>query len=119
MMGLSTQHTVVIAPEEVISWGCNAEGQCGQGERSEFDWCKPRFLRTFAKTTVNQVVCGAFHTLCVTATAQVGPNAGQTDRQVGGFFPMRFPGGSGPACAAGLHRESRQGCLRFDCTPRS
>lgn len=65
------QHTVALTGEEVITWGCNEEGQCGQGERAEMTTVKPRFIRMLSQSLVTQVVCGSDHTLCVTATSQV------------------------------------------------
>ena len=64
-------HTVAITPDDVISWGCNSDGQTGQGERAEPGWVKPRSLKPLQGLFVTQVVCGRFHTLCVTATSQV------------------------------------------------
>lgn len=57
--------------EDVISWGANAEGQCGQGERAETLWVKPRSIKPLQGMYVSQVVCGKYHTMCVTATSQV------------------------------------------------
>ena len=65
-------HTVAITPDDVISWGCNSDGQTGQGERAEPGWVKPRSLKPLQGLFVTQVVCGRWHTLCVTATSQVG-----------------------------------------------
>ena len=62
---------MAITPEDVISWGANNLGQCGQGERSETTWVKPRSLKPLQGLYVSQVVCGRHHTLCVTATSQV------------------------------------------------
>ena len=62
---------MAITPEDVISWGANNLGQCGQGERSETTWVKPRSLKPLQSLYVSQVVCGRTHTLCVTATSQV------------------------------------------------
>lgn len=69
-----TAHTVAITPDDVISWGCNSEGQTGQGERAETGWVKPRSLKPLQGLFVTQVVCGRAHTLCVTATSQVSTN---------------------------------------------
>jgi len=65
------QHTVALTADEVITWGRNDQGQCGQGERAEVTWVKPRFIRMLSRALVTQVVCGSHHTLCVTATSQV------------------------------------------------
>jgi len=67
----TVQHTVAVTAEEVITWGANGEGQAGQGERAEAAWVKPRSLRALRGALVTQVVCGSYHTLCVTATSQV------------------------------------------------
>lgn len=67
----TVQHTVAVTAEEVITWGANGEGQSGQGERAEAVWVKPRSLRALRGALVTQVVCGSYHTLCVTATSQV------------------------------------------------
>ena len=109
-------HGAALTPGDVITWGANDEGQCGQGERAERGWVKPRSLKPLqvrggrgggacwgggggwagldARTLpprspphtrprlhppphpsqglhVSQVVCGAHHTLVVTATAAV------------------------------------------------
>lgn len=64
-------HTVAITPHDVITWGSNEQGQCGHGERAETDWVKPRSLKLLHGQMVTQVVCGANHTLCVTATSLV------------------------------------------------
>ena len=64
---------MAITPEDVISWGANDLGQCGQGDRSETTWVKPRSLKPLQQAYVSQVVCGRTHTLCVTATSQVLP----------------------------------------------
>ena len=86
-------HTVAITPHDVISWGSNDQGQCGHGERSEIDWVKPRSLKLLHGQMVTQVVCGANHTLCVTATSVVfawGDNSrGQLG--VGDFKSRRSP----------------------------
>ena len=66
------QHTVAVTADEVITWGGNGEGQCGQGERAEPDFVKPRSLRALRGVAVTQVACGACHTLVVTAASQVG-----------------------------------------------
>lgn len=58
--------------DEVVTWGGNGEGQCGQGERSEPDYVKPRSLRALRGIAVTQVMCGAAHTLVVTSASQVG-----------------------------------------------
>lgn len=64
-------HTVAITPHDVITWGANDKGQCGHGERAEVDWVKPRSLKFLHGQMVTQVVCGSYHTLCVTATSLV------------------------------------------------
>ena len=64
-------HTVAMTPHDVITWGSNCHGQCGHGERAETDWVKPRSLKLLHGQMVTQVVCGAHHTLCVTATSLV------------------------------------------------
>lgn len=61
---------MAITPEDVISWGANSEGQCGQGDRAEAAWVKPRSIKPLQGMCVSQVVCGQYHTLCVTATSQ-------------------------------------------------
>lgn len=66
------QHTVAAMADEVITWGGNGEGQCGQGERAEPDFVKPRSLRALRGVAVTQIACGACHTLVVTAASQVG-----------------------------------------------
>lgn len=48
-----------------------AEGQAGQGERAETNWVKPRSIKPLQGHMITQVVCGKFHTLCVSATSQV------------------------------------------------
>ena len=65
------EHTVVITPSDVITWGSNEYGQCGHGERAEMDWVKPRSLKALHHQLVTQIVCGKHHTLCATATAMV------------------------------------------------
>lgn len=67
------EHTVAITPEDVISWGGNSYGQCGQGERAEVMSVKPRSIKPLQGISIAQVVCGRYHTLCVTATSQVSP----------------------------------------------
>ena len=69
---LRAEHTVAITPEDVISWGGNSYGQCGQGERAEVVSVKPRSIKPLQGISIAQVVCGRYHTLCVTATSQVG-----------------------------------------------
>lgn len=64
-------HTVAITAHDVITWGANDRGQCGHGERAETDWVKPRSLKLLHGQMVTQIVCGANHTLCVTATSLV------------------------------------------------
>ena len=64
-------HTVAITNHDVITWGANDTGQCGHGERAETDWVKPRSLKLLHGQMVTQVVCGANHTMCVTATSLV------------------------------------------------
>lgn len=66
-----SNHTVAITPQDVITWGGNEHGQCGHGERAEVDWVKPRSLKVLHGQMVTQVVCGRYHTLCVTATSVV------------------------------------------------
>ncbi len=39
------EHTVALTQEDVISWGANSEGQCGQGERAEQTYVKPRSIK--------------------------------------------------------------------------
>ena len=68
------EHTVAITPEDVISWGGNNEGQCGQGDRAEVTWVKPRSIKPLQGLCVSQIVCGQYHTLCVTATSQACPS---------------------------------------------
>lgn len=70
-LACGAHHTVALTPEDVISWGANSEGQCGQGERAETLWVKPRSIKPLQGQFVSQVVCGKYHTLCVTATSQV------------------------------------------------
>ncbi|KAK9909040.1 hypothetical protein WJX75_006403 [Coccomyxa subellipsoidea] len=65
------EHTVAITPDDVITWGSNSMGQCGQGDRAETDWVKPRSIKPLQSMFVCQIVCGRYHTLCVTATSQV------------------------------------------------
>ena len=67
-----SQHTVAATADEVVTWGGNSDGQTGQGDRAEATWCKPRSIRALQGAMVTQVVCGGRHTLCVTATSQVG-----------------------------------------------
>lgn len=66
-----SEHTVAVTPQDVITWGSNEYGQCGHGEKSEKDWVKPRSLKVLHETMVTQVICGKYHTLCVTGTSQV------------------------------------------------
>jgi alpha-tubulin suppressor-like RCC1 family protein len=61
---------VAITPDDVITWGSNSMGQCGQGDRAETDWVKPRSIKPLQSMFVCQIVCGRYHTLCVTATSQ-------------------------------------------------
>ena len=68
----AAQHTVAVTADEVVTWGGNGEGQCGQGERAEPDYVKPRSLRALRGVAVTQVACGAAHTLVLTAASQVG-----------------------------------------------
>lgn len=65
------EHTVAITPEDIISWGANSYGQCGQGDRAEILSVKPRSIKPLQGISIAQVVCGRYHTLCVTATSQV------------------------------------------------
>ncbi|KAL4443784.1 hypothetical protein ABPG75_011521 [Micractinium tetrahymenae] len=65
------EHTVAITPEDVITWGSNEYGQCGHGDKSETTWVKPRSIKMLHEQMVTQVICGRYHTLCVTATSQV------------------------------------------------
>ena len=65
------EHTIAITPEDVITWGSNEYGQCGHGDKAETDWVKPRSIKMLHEQMVTQVICGRFHTLCVTATSQV------------------------------------------------
>ena len=69
----SAEHTVALTPDDVITWGENGDGQCGQGERAERGCVKPRSIKPLQGLHVTQVVCGRFHTLCVTATSQARP----------------------------------------------
>ena len=62
---------MAITPEDVITWGSNEYGQCGQGDKAEADWVKPRSIKALHEALVTQVICGRYHTLCVTATSQV------------------------------------------------
>ncbi len=39
------EHTIALTQEDVISWGANSEGQCGQGERAEQTYVKPRSIK--------------------------------------------------------------------------
>jgi alpha-tubulin suppressor-like RCC1 family protein len=64
---------VAITPEDIISWGGNSYGQCGQGERAEVMSVKPRSIKPLQGISVAQIVCGRYHTLCVSATSQVRP----------------------------------------------
>ena len=67
---------MAITPEDIISWGGNGQGQAGQGERAEAAWVKPRSIKPLQGLAIASVVCGRYHTLCVTATSQVrGPLA--------------------------------------------
>jgi Regulator of chromosome condensation (RCC1) repeat len=72
MAGCRAQHTVAFTPTRVISWGGNSEGQCGHGERAERVWVPPRDIKRLLRAHVVQVACGYNHTVCVTATSQVG-----------------------------------------------
>ena len=97
------EHTVAITPEDVISWGANNVGQCGQGERSETTWVKPRSLKPLQGLYVSQVVCGRTHTLCVTATSQVRPDkasaASQPCKAIGRRSPVTWSSSlDQPAC---------------------
>ena len=65
------EHTIAITPEDVITWGSNEYGQCGHGDKAETDWVKPRSIKMLHEQMVTQVICGMWHTLCVTATSQV------------------------------------------------
>jgi hypothetical protein len=65
------EHTIAITPEDVITWGSNEFGQCGHGDKAETDWVKPRSIKLLHEQMVTQVICGRYHTLCVTATSQV------------------------------------------------
>lgn len=65
------EHTIAITPEDVITWGSNESGQCGHGDKAEVEWVKPRSIKMLHEQMVTQVICGRYHTLCVTATSQV------------------------------------------------
>lgn len=82
-LACGAHHTVALTPEDVISWGANSEGQCGQGERAETLWVKPRSIKPLQGMYVSQVVCGKYHTLCVTATSQVYAWGLNTSGQLG------------------------------------
>ena len=73
---------MALTADEVITWGRNDQGQCGQGERAEVTWVKPRFIRMLSRALVTQVVCGSHHTLCVTATSQASPLASPPTSQM-------------------------------------
>ncbi len=87
------EHTVALTPQDVITWGSNGHGECGHGEKAETVWVKPRSLKMLHEQMVTQVVCGAHHTLCVTATSQVYA-WGQNDHGqlgLGDFHARRTP----------------------------
>ncbi|EIE25571.1 RCC1/BLIP-II, partial [Coccomyxa subellipsoidea C-169] len=50
------EHTVAITPDDVITWGSNSMGQCGQGDRAETDWVKPRSIKPLQSMFVCQIV---------------------------------------------------------------
>ena len=62
---------MALARDDVITWGGNGEGQCGQGAARTGPAAKPRSLKPLQGMHVAQVACGYSHTLCVTATSQV------------------------------------------------
>eukprot|EP00884_Botryococcus_braunii_P023346 jgi/Botrbrau1/9696/Bobra.0201s0026.1 len=82
-LACGAEHTVAVTPNSVISWGGNAEGQCGHGENAERIWTPPRMIKSLTGTHVVQVVCGQSHTLCVTAISQVYAWGCNWDGQLG------------------------------------
>ena len=84
-------HTVAITPEDIISWGGNSYGQCGQGERAEVMSVKPRSIKPLQGISVAQIVCGRYHTLCVSATSQVRPAAFLIKERSTRKSPSRVP----------------------------
>ncbi|KAI8468357.1 MAG: regulator of chromosome condensation 1/beta-lactamase-inhibitor protein II [Monoraphidium minutum] len=68
------EHTVAITAKDILSWGSNEYGQLGHGDHAlqASDVCsRPMPVKVLHDVMVTQVVCGRFHTVCVTAQSQV------------------------------------------------
>lgn len=65
------EHTVALTGMEVFAWGSHYYGQCGVGEAGDYRRLPPTSIKPLYGFMVTQVVCGSYHTLCVTAISQV------------------------------------------------
>ena len=70
-----SEHTIVTTATDVLAFGSNQSGQLGLGEDSLMTCRVPTFIPSLHNMMVVQVVCGAAHTLCVTAQSQVSHSA--------------------------------------------
>jgi alpha-tubulin suppressor-like RCC1 family protein len=66
------EHTVCVTHKDVLAWGSNEHGQLGLGEAAAECCPRPYPIKLLHDVMVTQVVCGKFHTICVTAQSQVG-----------------------------------------------
>jgi alpha-tubulin suppressor-like RCC1 family protein len=65
------EHTVAITSKDVLAWGSNEWGQLGLGDSAQDMCSRPYPIRHLHDMMVTQVVCGKYHTICVTAQSQV------------------------------------------------
>lgn len=63
---------MAVGAKDVYAWGSNEYGQLGTGEHGPEACCvRPTPLKLLHDMMVTQVVCGRYHTICVTAQSQV------------------------------------------------
>ncbi|KAK3101004.1 hypothetical protein FSP39_000154 [Pinctada imbricata] len=63
------EHTIALTQQGVYGWGSSKYGQVGLGTRHIYS--RPMFLDTLTSTPCVQVVCGQYHSLALTAQAEV------------------------------------------------
>lgn len=65
------EHTIALGSRGVCAWGNNKRGQLGLGIDAPQTIWRPLLLPSLARTSVTQLVCGAHHSLALTAQSQV------------------------------------------------
>ncbi len=110
------EHSVAVTHKDVLAWGSNEHGQLGLGEGAPESVPRPYPVKLLHDVMVTQVVCGKFHTICVTAQSQVRAGAGRA-QGLGRALGLRGAGAAGAAGAQAVVAQAGPAAVAAAAAP--